>query len=81
MNSMWLLSSVVPATLPLVLGYFVLFSAARTQGATAKFGRILAAWLFVLAGLFPLAGAYISFAGFSPLDAAMQRMESMHPGR
>ena len=81
MNSMWFLTSLLPATLPLVLGFFVLFSAARTQGATAKFGRILAAWPFALAVLFPLAGAYISFAGFSPLDSAMQRMASMHSGR
>jgi len=78
MNSMWLFSSVLPATLPLVLGYFVLFCAGRTQGATAKFGKILATWLFALAALFPVAGAYITFAGLSPLDAAMQRMESMH---
>lgn len=81
MNSMWFFASLVPATLPLVLGYFVLFSAGRTQGATAKFGRILATWLFVLAALFPAAGTYLSFAGFSPLDAAMQRMESMHSRR
>lgn len=81
MSSMWFLSSLLPATLPLVLGYFVLVAAARTQGATASFGRILAVWLFALAALFPLAGAYVSFAGLSPLDAAMQRMDSMHSGR
>lgn len=81
MNLMWVFFSLVPATLPLVLGYFVLFCATRSQGAATTFGRVLAIWLFALAALFPMAGAYVAFAGLSPLDAAMQRMESMHAGR
>lgn len=68
--------SLLPATLAVVLGYFVLFSSAKTEGRVRTFGQILAAWIFVLAALLPLAGAYATYAGFSPGDS----MRSMHLG-
>jgi hypothetical protein len=34
--------SLIPATIWVVLGYFVIFSAAKTQGAVQLFGYILA---------------------------------------
>jgi hypothetical protein len=77
---MWFSFSLIPATIWVVLGYFILFSSTKTQGAAAWFGRVLAVWVLVLAALFPLAGAYVSFAGLAPLEGAMQRMESMHSG-
>lgn len=70
--------SLILATLPAVLGYFVLFSSTKTQGAVGILGRVLAVWLFALAALFPAAGAYVTLAGFSPLDGLIERMESMH---
>ncbi|HEU5283918.1 MAG TPA: hypothetical protein VFU53_08895 [Burkholderiales bacterium] len=77
---MWFFFSLIPATLPVVLGYFVLFSSTKSAGAVGAFGKILAVWLFILAAFFPIAGAYVSIAGISPLDTLMQRMESMHSG-
>ena len=73
---MYLFFSLIPATLLAVLGYFVLFSSTRTQGAVKTFGQILAIWLFILAAAFPAAGAYATYAGFPSIDAMMQ---SMHP--
>jgi len=68
--------SLVPATLLLVVGYFVLFSTTKTAGAITTFGRILAIWLFILAAVLPAAGAYATFVGF-PSMTAMMRL--MHP--
>jgi len=68
--------SLVPATLLVVIGYFVLFSTTKTAGAVKTFGRILAIWLFILAAVLPAAGAYATFAGFPSMAAMMQ---SMHP--
>lgn len=68
--------SLVPATLAVVLGYFILFSSTRAEGAVKAFGQVLAIWVFILAAVLPLAGAYASFTGFSPIDA----MRSMHSG-
>ena len=68
--------SLIPATLAVVLGYFVLFSSAKAEGTVKTFGQILAVWIFVLAALLPLAGAYATYAGFSPGES----MRQMHPG-
>ena len=68
--------SLLPATLAVVLGYFVLFSSAKAEGNVKTFGQILAVWIFVLAALLPLAGAYATYAGFSPGES----MRSMHSG-
>jgi hypothetical protein len=68
--------SLIPATIWVVLGYFVLFSSTRTQGAVQMFGQILAVWLFILAAVFPVMGAYVTFAGLCPIEAMMQSMRS-----
>lgn len=73
---MYFFVSLIPATLVVVLGYFVLFSSTKTQGAVKTFGQILAIWLFVLAAVFPVAGAYVTYAGFPSIGAMMR---SMHP--
>jgi len=73
---MYFFFSLIPATLAVVLGYFILFSSTKSQGAVKTFGRILAIWVFILAAVFPVAGAYATYAGLSPI--AMMR--SMHPG-
>jgi hypothetical protein len=70
------LVSLIPATLLIVVGYFVLFSSTRTEGAVKAFGQILAIWVFVLAAAFPVAGAYATYAGFPSMD---EMMRSMHP--
>ena len=68
--------SLIPAPLAVVLGYFVLFSSAKAEGTVKTFGQILAVWIFVLAALLPLAGAYATYAGFSPGES----MRQMHSG-
>jgi hypothetical protein len=68
--------SFIPATLWVILGYFILFSSTKTQGAMKTFGQILAIWVFILAAVFPMAGAYASYAGLCPIDAMMRSMHS-----
>lgn len=73
---MCFLFSLIPATLWVILGYFVLFSSTRSQGSVQIFGRILAAWVFILAALFPMIGAYVTYAGLCPIGAMIQSMHS-----
>jgi hypothetical protein len=68
--------SLIPATVCVVVGYFVLFSATMTRGPVQIFGYILAAWLFIIAASFPTMGAYANFSGLCPAQAMIQ---SMHP--
>jgi hypothetical protein len=74
---MYFYFSLIPATLAVALGYFILFSSARSQGGVRTFGRILAIWVLVLAALFPLAGGYATYAGLPPVA---DMMRSMHSG-
>jgi hypothetical protein len=70
--------SLIPATIWVVLGYFILYSSTKTQGAVQRFGYILAIWVFIIAALFPVMGAYVTFAGFCPSIETI--IQSMHPG-
>ena len=72
---MWLFFSLIPATLGVIVGYFILFSSTKAQGGVRAFGQILAVWVFVITVLLPIAGAYATFAGFS-LEGAMGEMHS-----
>ena len=69
--------SLIPATIWVVLGYFILFSSNKTVGAVQPFGQILAIWVFIVAAFFAVMGAYVTFAGLCPDVAAM--MKPMHP--
>jgi hypothetical protein len=69
--------SLIPATIWVVLGYFVLFSSHKTHGAIQMFGQVLAVWVFVVAAFFPVAGAYVTLAGLCPSIEGIIR--SMHP--
>lgn len=69
---MWFFFSFIPTTLWIVLGYFVLFSSTKTQGGVQLFGRILSAWIFIIAALFLVTGAYMTLSGFSPHGAMMR---------
>jgi len=76
---MWFFVSLIPATIWVVLGYFILFSSTKSEGAVEKFGQILAVWVFIIAALLPLMGAYATLSGFS-VEAMMEPMhERMHP--
>ncbi len=64
---MCFLFSLLPATFWVVIGYFVLFSSAKTAVSGIRtFGQVLAIWIFVIAALFPIGGAYVSLAGLCP---------------
>jgi hypothetical protein len=69
--------SLIPATFWVVVGYFILFSCRKTEGGVKLFGQILAIWVFVIAALLPVMGAYVTFAGLCPIEAMMQ---AMRPG-
>lgn len=73
---MYFFLSLIPATLAVVLGYFILFSSTKTQGAVQAFGRLLAIWVFVLVAVFPIAGAYATYADLPSISAMMQSMHS-----
>ncbi len=57
-----------------VLGYIVLYCSTKAEGAVKTFGKILAIWVFVLAALPPIMGAYVTIAGICPIGAIMQKM-------
>lgn len=65
--------SFLPATFWVVVGYFVFFSSTKVEGRLRTFGQALAIWVFTIAGLILLAGAYITFADLCPIDSAMAR--------
>jgi len=67
--------SFVPATIFLVIGYFVLFASGKAEGAVQKFGRILAIWVFIVALCYPICGAYITLSGKCPIDKIMKKLE------
>ena len=68
--------SLLPATIWVTLGYFILFSSTKTEGSVQTFGRILAIWVFVIAAFFPVMGAYVTFADLCPMEDVFQQMHS-----
>ena len=76
--------SLIPATMIVVVGYFVLFAAGKAEGTLAKFGCVLAIWIFVIALLPPLAGAYMTVSGGCPVVKMMKEsggwMRGHHKG-
>jgi hypothetical protein len=73
---MCFLFSLIPATVWAVIGFFVLYVSTKADGGLSKFGRALAIWAFVIAALFPLAGAYVTLAGLCPMEALIETMHS-----
>lgn len=74
---MYFVLSLVPATLAVVLAYFILFSSGKTEGAVKRLGQILAVWIFILAAVFPAAGGYATYADLPSIES---KMRSMHSG-
>jgi hypothetical protein len=68
--------SLMPATVWLVIGFFVLFASTKAEGGLSKFGKVLAIWSFVIAAIFPLVGAYVTLAGLCPTEAMIQQMHT-----
>ena len=68
--------SLIPATVWAVIGFFVMFASTKAGGTLRKFGQILSIWVFVLAALIPLGGAFVTLAGLCPIEAMMETMHS-----
>ena len=64
--------SLIPATVLAVIGYFVLYTSARADGRVGAFGRVLAIWVFVVATLPPMTGAYVTLSGICPITQFVQ---------
>ena len=68
--------SFLPATIWLVLGYFIMFFSTKADGNMQTFGRILAIWVFVIAAFIPMMAAYITLNDLCPLTALFENMHS-----
>ncbi len=68
--------SLIPATVWLIIGFFVLYVSTKAEGRLRKFGQILAVWSFIIAALFPLGGAFVTLVGLCPTEAIMESMHS-----
>ncbi len=71
--------SLMPATICVTIGYFVLFAASTAHGGIKTFGWVLAIWLFVIAAFIPLAGAYVTLAGLCPTEDILRTLHSVKP--
>ena len=58
--------SLIPATIIVVVGFFVLFASTKADGGVRTFGRILAIWVFIIATFPLIGGAYVTFTGICP---------------
>jgi hypothetical protein len=71
--------SLMPATICVTVGYFVLFAASKADGGIKKFGWVLAIWLFVIAAFIPIVGAYVTLAGLCPIEDMLRTLHSAKP--
>jgi len=70
--------SFMPATIWVIIGYFLLFSSAKVEGRLKTLGRALAVWTFIIAGFILLAGAYVTATGMCSMDMMMQCMAKVN---
>jgi hypothetical protein len=71
--------SLMPATICVTIGYFVLFAASKADDGIKMFGRVLAIWLFAIAAFIPIAGAYVTLAGRCPMEDILRTLHSAKP--
>jgi hypothetical protein len=71
--------SLMPATICVTIGYFVMFAASKADGGLKLFGWVLAIWLFVIAAFIPIAGAYVTLAGLCPMEDMLRTLHSARP--
>ena len=64
--------SFMPATFWLVVGYFVLLSATKSEGWILTFGRVVATWIFLISGSILMAGAYVTLNDMCPIEGFMR---------
>jgi hypothetical protein len=76
---MCIIFSLIPATILTTIGYFVLFSSTKSEGAMSKFGKILAIWLFIIALIPIIVGLYLTISGLCPCEGMFKPMyDCMH---
>ena len=68
--------SLIPATVFTTVGYFVLFTSTKAEGATRKFGQILAIWIFIIATFPIIMGTYVTLSGLCPIDEMLKLMQT-----
>ena len=66
MHSLFIFGVLLHATALAVLGFFVLFAADRATGRTQSIGKLLGGWLFLLAVLALIGGAFALVSGRVP---------------
>lgn len=71
--------SLMPATICLTIGYFVLFAASKADDGIRTFGRAVAIWLFVIAVFIPIAGAYVTLADLCPMEDMLRALHTARP--
>jgi hypothetical protein len=70
----------IPTTILVVIGYFVLFASAKAEGTLKTFGRYLSIWTFALAALLLIGAATAPMFGGRPFGMpGMMRGHAM-PG-
>lgn len=70
--------SLLPATIFVVIGYFIVFASTRCEGGLKRFGQYLGGWVLFLAGITVLGGALAPIFGTSGfMDGIAQHMETM----
>jgi predicted membrane protein len=65
----------MPATIVVVIGYFVLYFSTKVQGTVHKIGRGLALWIFFLALFSPMMGAYVTISGQCPMEEMIEEIK------
>ncbi len=71
--------SLMPTTVCVTIGYFVLFAASKAFGGIRIFGWLLSIWLFVIAAFIPIAGAYVTLADLCPMEDMLRTLHSARP--
>lgn len=66
--------SLIPATLLVTIGYFVLFASSKAAAGIKAFGLVLAIWVFLIALIPPITGAYITLSGQCPIEQIMTEL-------
>ena len=65
----------MPATIVVVIGYFVLYFSTKVQGTVHKIVRGLALWIFFLALFFPMMGAYVTISGQCSMEEMIEAIK------
>lgn len=65
--------SLIPATMLVVAGYFVMFASSKAEGGVQTCGKFLSIWIYILAALVILGGAFGPMLGMGRHSDRMGR--------